>query len=205
MKTVLIYGDSNTFGETAFAKKPRLGMDERWAGIVAGRLSGKAQIIAEGFSGRSAGDLQVGRKGHANGHQHFPTIYGSHKPIDVLVIALGTNDCKIRFNRMVNEIMGDLRGYEQQTRRENKLDAHAPNPHVIFITPPNFEDTNYDDPYFYGRMMLRNNLVEQMEHESSMETLRIDEIDLTEDGVHFSLTGHQQMADNVYEKLKEMV
>jgi|GEM_PF-327443 len=197
MKKVLVYGDSNVFGETAFCNA-RLNASERWAGMLAEQFADSFEIIAEGFSGRTAGNLQHGAKAAANGREHFETVYSSHKPVDILMIALGTNDLKRRFNRSAAEIVDDLTWYTEHVHTIAAREAHAPVPRVVYCTIPPFQNRS---DFFMGDEAVRVELNEYMV-ESKLECIELDDISLTEDGVHFSSEGHKMVARAVGEWLK---
>lgn len=102
MKRILCYGDSNTWGydpgaydfETeAFNRFPK---DVRWTGVLAKCLEGKAEIIEEGFNGRTTGFEEPYLPGRSS-MTHFPVAFYSHEPLDLIVMMLGTNDTKDLF------------------------------------------------------------------------------------------------------------
>ena len=101
MKTVLLYGDSNTYGTApmgALGDARRFGADIRWAGHVARALAGRAEVIAEGHPGRTTVHDDPIEGAHRNGLSVLPAILESHAPLDVVAIMLGTNDLKARFS-----------------------------------------------------------------------------------------------------------
>lgn len=200
MKTVLIYGDSNVYGESAFHTH-RVSRPIRWVTILQDKIGDEAEVIAEGFSGRTAGNIKTGKASLANGQTYFETIYGSHKPVDVLVIALGTNDCQPKYKRTANDIRKDLLSYQQAVAAMVEEEIHMIPSKVLYIVPPKFHPSDY----FPGDTRLRNELADLMERDPNMNVLRIDTIDLSEDGVHFSEQGHHHMAEIVYEKIKEIL
>ena len=104
-RTVLCYGDSNTFG-AATVERPdgRYGPEERWPGVMRAALGPDWLVIEEGLGGRTTvSDDPV--EGHwRNGATYlFPCLH-THKPLDVVLVMLGTNDLKARFNKSAWEI-----------------------------------------------------------------------------------------------------
>ena len=95
MKTIVCYGDSNTYGynpENGF----RYEYEERWTTILQKELKDSAIVIPEGLNGRTTSfedELRPGR----NGATYLDPCLHSHGPIDLVVLMLGTNDLKIRF------------------------------------------------------------------------------------------------------------
>ena len=89
--TVLCYGDSNTYGYDPFTGG-RYPYDKRWTTILAGMLGSRYEVIPEGLNGRTTA---YDRPGAAwkNGASSFTACLGTHKPVDYVIIMLGTNDC----------------------------------------------------------------------------------------------------------------
>ncbi len=201
MKKIFIYGDSNAFGESPFSVGKRLGPDVRWTGLLAQEVKDKADVITEGFSGRTAANLQEGREGDANGQSHFPISYGSHKPVDIIVIALGTNDLQKRFDQTAEQIFDSLEWYQREAERLEKTEAHFTMPQFVYVVPPKFEE---DDRYFIGRSSIRDDLVAIMNDRFEM-VVDCTDIDLSRDGVHFSPQGHRKMFEAVRSKLEELL
>ena len=102
MKTVLCYGDSNTWGYNP-TTGDRFGRDERWAGVLRRTLGEGYLVIEEGLNGRTTvwdDPLEDGRKGKV----YLPPCLETHKPLDLVIIMLGTNDLKQRFSAPASDI-----------------------------------------------------------------------------------------------------
>lgn len=203
MKTIMVYGDSNTWGQTnwPFKVRPRIAYDERWTTKLEQALSGRVRVIAEGLPGRTAGDVQSGKNQFRNGRQHFAAILKSHEPLDVVVIALGTNDLKNEFERSAKEILQDLQWYARAVQQLYLPEYAAPS--VVYIVPPALA-VGPEDEYFGGRQLTLDQLTAAMTKDHSMDVVLPGVIDTSEDGVHFSLKGHRQMARQVVNKIEEM-
>lgn len=101
MAVILCYGDSNTHGTLPMAEvglSRRLPYGQRWPDVMAAELGGAHQVIAEGLPGRTTLHEDVVEGGVRNGLAVLPAILHSHKPLDLLVLMLGTNDLKQRFS-----------------------------------------------------------------------------------------------------------
>lgn len=203
MKTILVYGDSNTWGQTGwpFNGEPRLAYNQRWTGQIARQLGDEAKIIEEGLGGRTAGDIQEGDTKYRNGQVYFKAAFRSHEPIDVLVVALGTNDCQVRYSRTAEQIYEDLSFYQQEAGELHLKEYKMPK--VVFVLPPPF-NAEPDNAYFLNREHVRNELARLMTVSKDMDVIDAGEVSLASDGVHFSAEGHKQMADAVVNKLKEI-
>ena len=96
MKRVLCYGDSNTWGYDPVTKD-RLDHDLRWTGVLRTMLGGGYTIIEEGLNGRTTvWDDPI--EGYKNGRTYLIPCLETHRPLDLVVLMLGTNDLKQRFS-----------------------------------------------------------------------------------------------------------
>lgn len=90
MKTILCYGDSNTWGYIPGTGK-RYAFASRWTTILAKHLGDNFRVIDEGLSGRYTVWDEPYRPGR-NGASLLLPILQSHQPLDLVVLMLGTND-----------------------------------------------------------------------------------------------------------------
>jgi lysophospholipase L1-like esterase len=98
-RSVLLYGDSNTHGTLPLAHlddRRRLPRNHRWPGVLAAALPGW-HVIEEGLPGRTTVHDDPIEGDHRNGLSVLPAILESHRPLDLVVLKLGTNDLKPRF------------------------------------------------------------------------------------------------------------
>ena len=138
MKKILCYGDSNTWGWIP-ATKERYGRDERWPGVLRLALGEGYEIIEEGLPGRTTvwNDPIEARQvdTYMNGRIYLLPCLGSHKPLDLVVIMLGSNDLKKRFSVSAFDIAngaGVLVNIVQQSDAGRRGGA----PDVLLVTPP---------------------------------------------------------------------
>ncbi len=92
IKTILCYGDSNTWGYIP-ATAGRYPPDVRWPGVMRKLLGEKYNVIEEGLNGRTTVWEDPYKPGR-NGLELLIPILDSHNPIDLVVVMLGTNDLK---------------------------------------------------------------------------------------------------------------
>ena len=98
MKTVLAYGDSNTWGAATVARPDdRYAYEERWPGVMAATLGGGWRVIEEGLPGRTTVHDDPVEGAYMNGKTYLMPCLRSHRPLDVVAIMLGSNDLKARF------------------------------------------------------------------------------------------------------------
>lgn len=93
-KVVLCFGDSNTWGYMP-ATGSRYPHDIRWPGVMEASLGPGYRVIEEGLCARTTAfedHLRAGRRGDGM----LGRLCESHCPLDLVIIMLGTNDCKYR-------------------------------------------------------------------------------------------------------------
>ncbi|MER3437463.1 MAG: hydrolase [Chloroflexota bacterium] len=102
MKTIVCYGDSNTWGYDPVTRD-RFPPDVRWTGVLQHELGNGYRVIEEGLNGRTTNADDVFEL-HRNGLTYLMPCLESHRPIDLMTIMLGTNDLKARFHRSASDI-----------------------------------------------------------------------------------------------------
>jgi len=107
LKTILCYGDSNTYGckpvgfdileKGIVAADLRFGQEQRWTGVLGQELGEGYRVIEEGLNGRTTvfDDPVEGK--HKNGVSYLLPCLESHAPLDYVSLMLGTNDLKKDF------------------------------------------------------------------------------------------------------------
>ena len=136
MRTVLCFGDSNTYGQIPGGTPlERFGPHQRWPGVLRSALGAEWYVIEEGLSGRTTvyddpieGDIK-------NGRRYLKPCLMSHAPIDLVIIMLGTNDLKVRFNQPASEIAMGI-GVLIHEIKELSLGPRATVPEIMVVAPP---------------------------------------------------------------------
>jgi len=96
VKSILCYGDSNTWGYNP-ENGERFPPDVRWTGVLQKELGEEYKIIEEGLNGRTTvWDDPI--EGYKNGMKYLIPCLESQRPLDLVIIMLGTNDLKCRFS-----------------------------------------------------------------------------------------------------------
>mgnify|MGYP002857592353 FL=1 len=146
MVTVLCYGDSNTFGyipETGM-RYPR---DVRYPGRLQKLLGDDYAVIEEGCNGRTTiHDDPV--DGWKNGLDYLKPCLNSHKPIDIVILMLGSNDLKETFHLTAQEI-ADGAATLVDVIREFTQEKQGYIPKIILVSPPEIGVGIKTSP-FYG-------------------------------------------------------
>ena len=137
MRSVLCYGDSNTWG-TATVTRPdgRYAPDERWPGVLRAALGSSWMVIEEGLGGRTTvSDDPVEFDPDRNGRTFLPVVLHTHKPLDVVVIMLGTNDLKARFAKSAWEVAAGVGALVDIVKTAGVGPGGAA-PEIIVVCPP---------------------------------------------------------------------
>lgn len=92
MKNILFYGDSNTWGYNP-ENGSRYPYEARWTSICEKLLGNGYHCVAAGLNGRTT-VFDDPWKGCRNGKDAIDFELQTHKPLDLVVIMLGTNDLK---------------------------------------------------------------------------------------------------------------
>lgn len=135
-KTILCYGDSNTFG-SATVERPdgRYAYEERWTGVLAASLSSPWRVIEEGLPGRTTVRDDPVEGEILNGKTYLLSCLLSHRPLDVVAIMLGSNELKARFNVSAWDIAEGV-GTLVNIVRMAAVGRKGGTPEVLVIAPP---------------------------------------------------------------------
>lgn len=210
-KEILCYGDSNTWGYIPGLAE-RYPRDVRWPGKLQQLLGEDYFVIAEGQNSRTV-VWEDPVTGHKSGLEYLIPCMESHKPLDAVVIMLGTNDCQERFQ---------LNGYNIARSMERVVDAvlcskAGPGktaPKLLLIAPPhildNLPETDLGENMGVGCEWRSKQIAKY--YQQLAETVGCDFLDAETvahaspiDAVHMDETGHAALAQAVCEKLKEML
>jgi lysophospholipase L1-like esterase len=148
MKTILCYGDSNTWGFNP-RTQDRYDHKTRWPMVLKDILNKGATaddplwwVVEEGQNGRTS-CREDPVEGDRNGLRQLIPILECHKPIDVVAVMLGTNDLKPRFSPLAYDI---ARGVQRiaQAIQNSQTGPDNTAPKVLMICPP----PTLDSPVF---------------------------------------------------------
>lgn len=93
MKEILAFGDSLTWGADPQTSR-RHPHDMLWPNVLAKGLEGQARVVSEGLGGRTTSFDDHSAPNERNATRVLPMLLGSHHPLDLVIIMLGTNDLK---------------------------------------------------------------------------------------------------------------
>lgn len=133
MKTILCYGDSNTWGYDP-ATQTRFPRDIRWPGVLRSELGEGYLVIEEGLNGRTTvwdDPIELDK----NGATYLRPCIQTHKPFDLIIIMLGTNDLKTRFSLPVYDVASGA-GVLVDIVQKSETGIGGEAPEVLLIAPP---------------------------------------------------------------------
>lgn len=133
MTTILCYGDSNTYGYNP-VNGLRYPKDVRWTGVLQKLLGEQYAVIEEGCNGRTTVFEDIAEPWKA-GLGYLKPCLNTHKPIDFVIMMLGSNDLKRMFHASAKEIAD---GAEQLVSiiKEFTKEKQDFMPKVILVSPP---------------------------------------------------------------------
>jgi len=201
---IVCYGDSNTWGYMPDGTG-RFDWQTRWPGVLQRTLGDHFKIVEEGLNGRTTCfDDPV--QPHRNGLAYLPVTLLSHKPIDVLVIMLGTNDLKSVYNASPYNIAKGANALIQEAKR---AEPHIT--HILLISPPVVLEI--DDPDIKHGMQdsaqKSSELAQHYDHFAKIENVHfLDAANIIEsspvDGVHLDKDSHTNLGVAVANVLRNI-
>lgn len=138
MFQVLAFGDSLTWGVNP-GGLGRHAFADRWTSMVERELP-SVRFIAEGLSGRTTSFDDYAAMADRNGARILPTLLGSHYPLDLVAIMLGTNDLK---PHLCGSVIGAAAGIERLVEiiQTYPYGYDTAVPRILIISPPHFSKT----------------------------------------------------------------
>lgn len=199
-RSVLLFGDSNTHGTMPMPDldfQGRFGREERWTGRLA-KLLPDWEVIAEGHPGRTTVHDDPVEGAHRNGLTVLPALLESHRPIDVVLVMLGTNDLKERFSVNACDIALSL---ERLVRviRASEAGPGGGSPGVLLVAPPPIVEVGCLAGMFAGGAVKSQRLAAEVR--ASAARLGVPFVDAGEvvevspiDGIHYGPEANPALA-----------
>jgi lysophospholipase L1-like esterase len=209
MKTIVCYGDSNTWGYNP-ATKDRFDRDERWAGVLRNEVGDGYLIIEEGLNGRTTvWDDPI--EGYKNGKEYLIPCLETHKPIDLVLIMLGTNDLKKRFSLGAFDIAKGA-GVLVKIVQQSETGPAGKAPQILLMAPPplaKLAGTDFAE-MFDGAEAKSRKL--SQEYRRVAEELGCELLDTADvivssplDAIHFEVEEHRKLGKAVAIRVRKML
>lgn len=210
MKTILCYGDSNTWGYNP-ATGERYSRDERWPGVLRQELGEGYEIIEEGLCGRTTvWDDPI--EGYKSGKEYLIPCLETHKPIDLVVIMLGTNDLKRRFSLSALDIANGA-GVLVDIVLKSSAGPDEGAPKVLLLAPPpiaRLAGTEFEEMFEENAEPRSGKFSEhyrRVAEEYGCEFLDTSEVVLSSDidAIHFEPSEHRKLGQAVAAAVKKIL
>jgi lysophospholipase L1-like esterase len=207
MKTILCYGDSNTWGCNP-ANEERFGMDIRWPAILRTTLGVGYWVVEEGLSGRTTvWDDPI--EGDKNGKVQLPSILYSHRPLDLVVIMLGTNDLKMRFSVPAYDIASGA-GTLVDIVNKSGCGPNNSAPQVLLMAPPPIAKLTGFAAMFEGADAKSKLFAQEYARVAQIKGCHFLDagsviVSSDQDGIHFDASEHIKLGHAVAEKVSQIL
>ena len=198
MKTILFYGDSNTYGyDPRSFFGDRFSREIRWTSRLAAAAEKDWKVFAEGLNGREipSGKYEL---------QHvYSLLQGGIQgtPPDWFAVMLGTNDLFSTYPDFSADHVS-----KKMARFLDQIREAAPNISLLLMAPPLIGRENassLEEQLLYRESLQLGVLYEELVLQRALAFVNTAEwsIPMGFDGVHFSEEGHRIFADRMLEIL----
>ncbi len=206
--SVVCYGDSNTYGFDPYTGS-RYPYDKRWTTLLGEKLGESYEVIPEGLNGRTTAYDRPGA-GWKNGVSGFIACLGTHKPVDYLVIMLGTNDCNAGLGLSAEDI---AKGMENlvELAEETSPELQGYIPQIVVTAPPAISEDFGDSPFAWElspESVKKSKDIaplfkEIAERHGCLFADASESTEVSADCMHLSEKGHVQLSDLLYTIINE--
>lgn len=207
MKSVVCFGDSNTYGHDP-ATMGRLPDTVRWPCILQNIIGEGFKVIEEGLNGRTT-VFDDPKDDWKNGVDYIKGILCTHRPVDYLVIMLGTNDMKTTYNASLEEIAAGLK--EIIMRAENVMELKQGYvPKILIVSPPEIIPEILTGPFndSFDESSMQKSKQIAYHYKKVADRFGCGFIDAKQyirpseiDGLHLNAEGHRGLAEAVAKAL----
>ena len=201
MKTILCYGDSNTWGYHA-KDDNRFDWCTRYPGVLSKLLGDEYHVIENGLCGRTT-QYESDIEPYVNGKKAAELAAEVNAPLDYAVIMLGTNDCKDMYDATLEDIR---RGIEEIGVCFEQKGAK-----ILIIAPPPMRELEkspfYDEfgAHAEEKSLLLHDAYSQLAAEKDWLYLNADEIVVPGefDHIHLEANAHSELAKAVFRTIAQ--
>ncbi len=201
-RTLLCFGDSNTYGTVPGDDESRFPPEIRWPGVLARELGSDWRVVEEGLPGRTT-VYEDPLSPHRRGADYLPPCLASHAPLDAVAIFLGTNDLKARFAAGAYEIARGV-GLLAEIALASGAGPGGSAPRVLVLGLPRLGPIAREGFEGAGAKAERlPALLEQVAGEAGAELLQLAELVSYSmlDGIHLDAEGHAAVGAAVARRL----
>ena len=207
MKTILCYGDSNSWGYIPGTAE-RYSRDIRWPKVMQKHLGTEYEVIEEALNGRTTVHEDFLEEGR-NGMTYLIPCLISHSPIDLVILKLGVNDLKQRFALPASDIADGVRKLARKILQSDAGPNQQAPQLLILIPPPLGQLSQFADMFAGGWEKSRQF---SKHYKIVAEELGCAYLDTGEhvvssdvDGIHWEADQHIKLGEVVAQKVKDIL
>ena len=136
-KRIVCFGDSLTWGYDPDTRT-RFPEASRWPMVLQNLLGEGYRVIEEGQNGRTIATDDP-TEGEKNALNYILPCLESHRPFDLFIVMLGTNDCKRKFSYCAMDIASEMQRFLEKVLSFNRFrcEDHFK---VLLVSPPVISD-----------------------------------------------------------------
>jgi lysophospholipase L1-like esterase len=147
VKTILIFGDSLTWGSNPENGGARHARADRWPTVLAEGLGTGFEVITDALRGRSTAYDDGVVDAERNGAKLLPSALFAHAPLDLVILMLGSNDMKPSVaGSAAAAMLGMKRCAEIVKKHSPRLPGAERTPKMLIVAPPALVATK--DPFY---------------------------------------------------------
>lgn len=211
LRTVLCFGDSNTHGTKPMRHLEdlsRFAPGERWPGRLSAALGAGWQVIEEGHPGRTTVHTDPIEGAHKNGIAVLPALLETHRPLDAVVLMLGTNDLKARFSVTPFDIALAVEKLVLMTAASGTGPGETA-PALLLVCPPPIIETGILAEMFFGGEAKSQRLAALYAEVATRNgTAFLDAGSVIasdpDEGIHFDAAAHARLGQSVATALLDL-
>ena len=209
MNNILCFGDSNTWGYSP-VDGTRYPTNIRWTGVLQKSLGADYHVIEEGLNGRTTFINEEGDEARPlrSGSDVLQVILESHRPLDFVIIMLGTNDLKLEFNLTAEQIAQGAKELCETVLNSEYLVDNPPQ--ILLISPTHIGSTIMPDEEEFFEQAREKSLQFAEHYEKAAAELGVHFLDAASivvpskvDGVHWDADQHVKFGKYVAQILLE--
>jgi lysophospholipase L1-like esterase len=195
--TIICYGDSNTFG---YNSKDSSRYDEsiRWTDVLQNKLGAGYRVINEGMCNRT-GFVDNPEGLLFSAQKHFPKMLSEIDNIDILILAIGTNDLQFQYDISIETMEKGL---------ENLIKLAQQKLRDIIIIPPVILNKNILKGFFSSmfdetsiiKSKETGKIFKQIANKNGCKYFDINEFATPSDfdGLHYDEFSHKLIAEKLF-------
>lgn len=219
---ILCFGDSNTWGciprwEDSGEPSLRYPRGVRWTSILQNRLGSRFHVIEEGLGGRTTvRELPApgGEGRHKAAAPFLPVCLMTHRPLDMIILMLGTNDLNAPIRPAEEALSGGVREMIRIIDAHPRTWRDGKRPRILLIAPPCLKKAEGRREVWkaFGEEGLRLSRLFGPAYRQAARETGVDFLDAgayvqpsDADGVHLTAEAHACLGAAVTEKVRRML